>query len=191
VRTFDRVLDVLGRLGYVDGFALTPKGATLRRVYADADLLVAEAIHRGAWRGLAPAELAATVAALVYETRGGEGPPSEPPAPPTAAVGAALGDLADLQAEVHAHEEAEGLQLTRALDPGFCDLAYRWAVGEPLERVLADEEITPGDFVRVTKQLIDLLRQVAAVADDPALAAAARAAVAACSRGVVAYSGLL
>ena len=64
-------------------------------------------------------------------------------------------------------------------------------MGEPLEDVLADEEVTPGDFVRVTKQLIDLLRQVAAVAGDGALAAAARAAVDACQRGVVAYSGLL
>jgi len=43
----------------------------------------------------------------------------------------------------------------------------------------------------VTKQLIDLLRQVALVAEDPALQATARAAVDACQRGVVAYSGLL
>jgi ATP-dependent RNA helicase HelY len=191
VRTFDRVLDVLGRLGYVDGFALTDKGVTLRRIYAETDLLAAEAIERGVWRQLGPAELAACVSCLVYETRGGEGPPAEPPSPPTAAVRAALGDLAELQAEVHAHEEAQGLELTRPLDPGFADLAYRWAMGEPLEDVLADEEITPGDFVRVTKQLIDLLRQVAAVAGDGALAAAARAAVDACQRGVVAYSGLL
>jgi ATP-dependent RNA helicase HelY len=96
-----------------------------------------------------------------------------------------------VQAEVHAHEEAEGLELTRALDPGFAERIHGWASGEPLERVLADEEITPGDFVRATKQLIDLLRQVAQVADDPALAATARAAIDACERGVVAYSGLL
>jgi ATP-dependent RNA helicase HelY len=192
VKTFDRVLAVLGRLGYVDGFALTAKGQTLRRVYAEADLLVAEAIHRGTWAGLDPAELAACVSCLVYETRGGgEGPPGDPPAPPTARVRAALRDLAGLQAEVHAEEQADGLELTRALDPGFVDLAHRWASGEALEEVLADEEITPGDFVRVTKQLIDLLRQVAAVAADPALAATARAAVQACARGVVAYSGLL
>ena len=57
--------------------------------------------------------------------------------------------------------------------------------------MLAEEDITPGDFVRVTKQLIDLLRQVALVADDPAVQANARAAVDACQRGVVAYSSLL
>jgi ATP-dependent RNA helicase HelY len=182
---------VLGRLGYVDGFSLTGKGQTLRRVYAETDLVVVEALDRGVWRGLEPAELAASVSCLVYETRGSEGPPVEPPPPPTQAVRRALDALGGLQAEVHAHEQAEGLDLTRPLDAGFADLAYRWATGEPLEEVLADEEVTPGDFVRVTKQLIDLLRQVALVADDDALQATARAAVDACQRGVVAYSGLL
>ena len=191
VRTFDRVLDVLGSLGYVQGFTLTGKGQTLRRVYAETDLVVVEALHRGVWRALDPAELAACVSCLVYETRGSEGPPADPPAPPTQAVRAAVAALDDLQAEVRAHEEAEGLQLTRPLDPGFADLAYRWARGGALEQVLAEEDVTPGDFVRVTKQLIDLLRQVALVADDVAVQATARAAVDACQRGVVAYSGLL
>jgi ATP-dependent RNA helicase HelY len=57
--------------------------------------------------------------------------------------------------------------------------------------VLATEDITPGDFVRVTKQLIDLLRQVAQVADDSEIQTTARAAIDACLRGVVAYSSLL
>ena len=191
VRTFDRVLEVLGSLGYVDGFALTPKGETLRRVYAETDLVVVEAMHRGVWRGLDPAELAACVSSLVYETRGADGPPADPPAPPAQAVEAALTTLGDLQEEVHAHEQASGLTLTRQLDPGFADPAYRWARGDALEDVLATEDITPGDFVRVTKQLIDLLRQVALVADDPEIQTTARAAIDACQRGVVAYSSLL
>ena len=57
--------------------------------------------------------------------------------------------------------------------------------------MLVDDELTAGDFVRVTKQLLDLLRQIADVAVDDELAATARAAAAACQRGVVAYSGLL
>jgi ATP-dependent RNA helicase HelY len=144
------------------------------------------------WRDLDPAELAACVSSLVYEARGGpEGPPGEEAAPPTARVRAALDRLAELQDEIHSHEEAEGLELTRPLDPGFADLAHRWARGDSLDEVLAYEEITPGDFVRVTKQLIDLLRQIAQVAEDPALADTARAAVDGCQRGVVAYSGMV
>jgi ATP-dependent RNA helicase HelY len=191
VRTFDRVLEVLGSLGYVDGFALTDKGETLRRVYAETDLVVVEALHRGVWRDLDAAELAACVSSLVYETRGADGPPGDPPLAPTRAVEDALDALTDLQQEVHAHEETAGLTLTRQLDPGFADLAYRWARGDPLEDVLAAEDITPGDFVRVTKQLIDLLRQVALVAEDAKVASTARAAVEACQRGVVAFSSLV
>ncbi len=191
VRTFDRVLAVLGRLGYVEGFALTPKGQMLRRVYSEADLAVVEAIHRGVWRDLDPAELAACVSSLVYESRGEQGPPGEDVAPPTTGVRRALRALAELQDEIHGHEEAEGLELTRPLDAGFADLAYRWAAGDTLEDVLAYEVITPGDFVRVTKQLIDLLQQVAQVAEDPALAEVARRGVDACQRGVVAYSGMV
>jgi ATP-dependent RNA helicase HelY len=191
VRTFDRVLEVLGSLGYVDGFALTAKGETLRRVYAETDLVVVEALHRGVWRGLDPAELAACASSLVYETRGSDGPPGEVPVAPSRAVDEALDALTKLQEEVHAHEQAGGLSLTRELDPGFAELAYRWASGDPLEDVLATEDITPGDFVRVTKQLIDLLRQVALVAEDPEVQTTARAAVDACQRGVVAYSSLL
>ncbi|HEY2959016.1 MAG TPA: DEAD/DEAH box helicase [Actinomycetota bacterium] len=190
VRTFDRVLRVLGRLGYVDGFALTAKGETLRRVYSEADLVVVEAIHRGVWKGLDPAELAAVVSSLVYEARGGEDPQA-PTELPGERVRPALAALEELWREVHAHEDAEALDLTRGLDPGFADAAWRWASGQPLERVLADDELTAGDFVRVTKQLLDLLRQVQQVAGDDELAATARAAVDACQRGVVAYSGLL
>ncbi|HEY6710363.1 MAG TPA: RNA helicase, partial [Actinomycetota bacterium] len=186
-----RVLEVLGSLGYVDGFALTAKGETLRRVYAETDLVVVEALHRGVWRGLDPAELAASASSLVYETRGSDGPPGEVPVAPSRAVDEALDALTKLQEEVHAHEQAGGLSLTRELDPGFAELAYRWASGDPLEDVLATEDITPGDFVRVTKQLIDLLRQVALVAEDPEVQTTARAAVDACQRGVVAYSSLL
>jgi ATP-dependent RNA helicase HelY len=191
VRTFDRVLEVLGSLGYAAGFALTDKGETLRRVYAETDLVVVEAMHRGVWRGLDPPELAACVSSLVYETRGADGPPGDAPLAPTRAVTDALAALTKLQEEVHAHEEAGGLTLTRQLDPGFADPAHRWASGDPLEDVLATEDITPGDFVRVTKQLIDLLRQIALVAEDAEVQATARAAVDACQRGVVAYSSLL
>src|SRR3546814_8775385 len=44
---FDRVLDVLGQFGYVDGWALTDRGRLLTGVYHEADLVVAEAIADG------------------------------------------------------------------------------------------------------------------------------------------------
>src|SRR4029453_8164405 len=86
VRTFDRVLEVLGSLGYVDGFALTDKGEPLRRVYAETPLVGGGAMPRGVWRALGAADLPASVSSLVYEPRGADGPPGDPPVAPPRAV---------------------------------------------------------------------------------------------------------
>jgi ATP-dependent RNA helicase HelY len=190
VRTFDQVLSVLRELGYVDDFTLTPKGETLRRVYNEADLVVVEALHRGVWRDLDPAELAAVVSTLVYEPRGRE-PMAGAGLMPTLKVRQAVDALTDLEAEVQASERAAGLQLTRPLELDFAERTWRWARGDRLEDVLEDAEVSPGDFVRIMKQLIDLLRQIAVAADDEALRTQARAGVDAVLRGVVAYSSLL
>ena len=189
VRTFDQVLAVLRGLGYVEDFTLTAKGETLRRVYNEADLVVVEAVHRGVWTGLEPAELAAVVSALVYEARGRD-PGPLPAVMPTAKVKAAVNALDDLEAEVLAFERSEGLSLTRPLESDFVERTWRWARGERLDDILDEDELSPGDFVRVMKQLVDLLRQIGAVAEDPELHRTGLDAIDAVLRGVVAYSSL-
>ena len=68
-------------------------------------------------------------------------------------------------------------------------LQYRWADGARLEQVLWESDLTPGDFVRWCKQVLDMLGQLQhlGVAD---LAATARQAADAVSRSVVSYSGV-
>jgi ATP-dependent RNA helicase HelY len=51
---------------------------------------------------------------------------------------------------------------------------------------VADDDLTGGDFVRVVKQMIDVLGQIATVSPVTATRAAARRAAAAAFRGVVA-----
>ena len=60
---------VLQELGYVSDFAILPKGQALARIYGEGDLLVAEALGDGVLEGLSPAETAAVVSSLVYESR--------------------------------------------------------------------------------------------------------------------------
>ena len=68
--------------------------------------------------------------------------------------------------------------------------AHAWARGKPLEFVLGPD-LTPGDFVRAVKQLMDLLGQVAVAAGPGApVSKTARAAVDALRRGVVTYSSV-
>ncbi|HWB73248.1 MAG TPA: hypothetical protein VG452_13625, partial [Egibacteraceae bacterium] len=102
----------------------------------------------------------------------------------------AVRDCADLWRELAAGEEAAGLPVTRPLDPGFADVVWRWARGDDLDDVLAGVEVGAGDFVRDTKQVADLLRQLREVSAGRALAGTAHNAARTIVRGVVAYTGI-
>jgi ATP-dependent RNA helicase HelY len=184
-RQFDRVLQVLESWGYVSGWALTPAGDRLARLYHESDLLIAECLERGLLDGLAAPELAGLASVFSFEARRhGEAAP----ALPTRAGRERWPEIEQAGRELNAAEDAAGLPLTRRPDPGFVAIAERWASGDDLAAVLDDEEISGGDFVRNVKQLIDLLRQLGEHAAVPETAAAARAAAEALFRGVVAAS---
>jgi ATP-dependent RNA helicase HelY len=185
-RQFDRVVGVLEDLGYVDAFTLTPKGEILRRIYSEGDILVAEAIDRGLFDGLSPSEVAALLSTVVYESRDRNPPRADIP---TGALRDRYRRLSGLWADVRRLEDARQVELSRELDPGFMSTVFAWAEGKPLEDVLAVSGLVAGDFVRSCKQLLDLLRQVEAVA-GPGLARTAAAAHMAVNRSVVSYTGM-
>ena len=186
-RTFRQVCAVLDRLGYLRGDAITAEGQRLAGLYTELDLVVAECLRRGLWAGLGPAELAACVSALSFEPRRDDaGPPRLPPG----RVRDVLGAMARVWAELDELEKDNQLSFLREPDAGFAWTCYRWAKGDALQDVLDDApDVAAGDFVRWTKQVIDLLDQVAAVADGD-VAAAARSAAGSMRRGVVAYSSV-
>jgi ATP-dependent RNA helicase HelY len=186
-RRFERVLEVLQRLGCVTGWALTSKGETLARIYNESDLLVVEALEEGIFEGLDSAELAGLLSSLVYETRGPE--LDVVVLQPTRAGGRAWERLVRLWGEISSEEQLRGLELTREPDPGFSQQAYRWASGAGLEDVLGPDD-APGDFVRSTKQLIDLVRQLIDAVPEGELLESLRTCADALHRGVVAYSSL-
>jgi ATP-dependent RNA helicase HelY len=188
-RTFDRVCRVLERLGYLDGDTVAPDGQRLGRLYTELDLLAAECLRRGLWDDLTPAELAACVSALSFESRQDD---VQPPRLPTGRVPEALTATVRTWGELDQLEKDNDLSFLREPDLGFAWAAYRWARGARLESVLGESpDLTPGDFVRSVKQLIDLLDQVASAAHErDGLAATARAAIEAMRRGVIAYSAV-
>ncbi len=217
-RTFDRVCLVLERLGYLDGDTVTPDGRRLARLYSELDLLAAECMRRGLWDGLSPAELAAVASALTFTSR--QADDTHPPRLPKGRTPEVLTAMIRTWSELDQLEKDNDLSFLREPDLGFAWAAYRWARGAKLETVLDEApDLTPGDFVRAVKQLIDILDQIAAAAPlaaapraapdpatdadpaaapdpaparDPArdLSAAARSAIDAMRRGVIAYSAV-
>lgn len=189
---FERVMGVLTDAGYLQGSGedveLTIHGTTLRRIYGERDLLVAESLRRQLWNDLDAPSLAAMVAAIVYEPRRDDAPlhPRDMP-------GGAFPDA--LRATIRAHQKLREIEADHQVT-GTSDLAahlslavYRWASGRRLESVLDGHDVQAGDFVRWCKQIIDVLDQIITVGVGPIheVALDARARV---FRGVVAMSSV-
>ncbi|HSF25898.1 MAG TPA: DEAD/DEAH box helicase [Actinomycetes bacterium] len=188
-RTFDRVCAVLESLGYLAGDQVSPDGRRLASLYGELDLLAAECLRAGLWEGLTPPELAAAVSALVFESR--QPDDAATPRVPGGRVRQVLTDTVHLWARLDELEQDHGLDFLREPDVGFAWAAHRWAGGARLDAVLAEADLPAGDFVRWTKQVIDLLDQVAdAAGPDSTVRATAHRAIVALRRGVVAYSSV-
>jgi ATP-dependent RNA helicase HelY len=200
-RTFDRIRALLTERGYLaPGDApqgsedaevdVTDDGRRLSRLWGESDLLVAECLRHGIWRGLGPAELAAVASSLVYDSRRDDGGIARVPDEATEAVTRTVELWSGLQADERRHQ----LSSTREPDLGFAWPVHRWVRGDSLGTVLASArangtELSAGDFVRWCRQVVDLLDQIRAVSRDDGTSTVGRAAadaVRAIRRGVVA-----
>ena len=131
-------------------------------------------------------ECAALLSTVVYESR--ERSPSVGMLP-TEESATRYEALQKIWRHIRRTEDQHQVQLCRELDAGFATPVFHWAEGKPLDDVLAETEMAPGDFVRNCKQLVDQLRQMEEVA-EPEASGLAREARAGVLRGVVAYTGI-
>jgi ATP-dependent RNA helicase HelY len=192
-RIFDRVTEVLIRLGYLvpaqsGELELESPGRMLRRIYGERDLLVAESLRRGFWDALDPPSLAAMATTIVFEPRRDEGAVDERSLP-RGRFREAFARTSDLWAELDDLELEHELPGTQPLATGLAVAMHRWASGANLDLVLREADLAAGDFVRWTKQTIDLLDQLSIVADGE-VGRRARQALDAVRRGIVAYSSV-
>jgi ATP-dependent RNA helicase HelY len=181
-KTFDRICHVLTLLGYIEGEKLLPQGHILSKIYAESDLLLTESIRRGLLNELTPPELVSVASAMIFESRSQE---DLAPKIPTDNVANTLAAITRVWAELEDLEIEVGVKTQRSPDLGFCYMIYRWANGSSLNQVLKGSDMSVGDFVRSTKQLVDLLGQIANAAPD--LNRRCREAVKLIDRGVVTY----
>ena len=195
-RTFERIVDLLSEMDYVEfeGFGvdrepvITDEGERLAKIHSESDLLVAQCLKRGIWNELDPAELAGVASLCVFENR--KAKRGEP--------GAATDPMADameatwrIYTELVADEKRHNLPQTREPEPAFALAIHQWTAGAPLAYCMAaaneaGAELTPGDFVRWCRQVVDLLQQVAKTGYEEDIRRNARRAIDAIQRGVVA-----
>ena len=183
-----RETEVLVELDYLtsadDQAQVTEEGQLLMGLYTEADLLTALCLRSGTWDELTPAELAAVCSTLVFEARSSD---DESPKVPNGPIRAAFEDMQVMWSDIHEIEASHGLHATRMMDSGFVWPVYRWCQGNSLYSILTREDLTAGDFVRWSRQVIDLLGQISQVvpADHPLRFTASKAADLV-NRGVVA-----
>jgi ATP-dependent RNA helicase HelY len=181
-KTFDRICNVLTHLGYIEDEKPLAQGKILARIYAESDLLLTETIRSGILDSLSPPELLSVVSSMIYQSRSSE---VLAPKIPHQNVANALASIIKLWAKLEDIENEFDVKTQKEPDFGFAYISYRWASGNSLSNVLKGSDMSVGDFVRSTKQLIDLLMQIAGASD--ALRPACLEGIKKIDRGVVAY----
>jgi ATP-dependent RNA helicase HelY len=197
-RTFDRIVLLLTERGFIEkvesgDLKVTADGLLLARIYSESDLLVAECLRSGTWNGLDAAELAGVVSAVLFESRGDTPGASPVVDGATPGMRRALSQTRRSWSDIRADEQRHRLPASREPDPGFVAAIYRWVTTGDLSASLAASDasgtgspLSAGDFVRWCRQVLDLLDQVRNAAPTPALRTAAKRAIDAIRRGVVA-----
>ncbi|MDO4784471.1 MAG: DEAD/DEAH box helicase [Propionibacteriaceae bacterium] len=186
--SFDKVVAVLTELGYLVDEELTEAGRMLTRVYNELDLVACECVRRGVFDGLDAPALAAVLSCLVYESRMGR--PVRPARMPERSSEQAQSALRAVWRDVRALERAHRIDNDREPDIGFAEAAWRWASGQELAKVLSASGLPAGDFVRWTRQVIDLAGQLSQAVGPGDLRRTCRAVVASLRRGVIEYDAL-
>lgn len=184
VRELQATLDLLEHWGYTDGWSLTGKGETLRTIYSQVDLLVSEAAANGLFDGLEPAEFVALTSAFVFEPRGDVESADWPPG----LVGERAQEIDGLWKRLVGDERRAKLSESRSPEWGFATIARGWTAGMSLEELFGEDQLAAGDFVRTTRQLLDLVRQLRDT--FPSLVTVASDSVGLIDRGVVSAGGI-
>ncbi len=184
VSRFTGLRSVLAEIGYVDGWKLTDRGRSLRTLYNELDLLLAESIRSGVFDDLEPPEFAAAASLFTFETRGGD----VAPIPHAVFIQPILEQVEALHGTIIDIERSHGLDEQRQVDAGFVDVIHGWASGHDLDEIFDDDDVRAGDFVRASRQLLDLLRQIRD--GFAAHREVASASIRAIDRGIVEVGGI-
>ena len=162
-RKLRRLCRILTETGFLAHDRPTDKGLFASRIYGENTILVAEAVWLGWLEGLAPEELCAVLIMLAAEDRerGGrdrqQRGPRRYPTPAIAQTARLVRSLYFRFADMESDLDEPNL---RQPSHDYIDFAYRWAAGEPLDKIPLPPNVDIGDAIKAMKSLYSLLRQL-------------------------------
>ena len=156
------VVEVLEQFGAVSEGALQGKGRLVAGLRHENELLVAEAVWRGALAELSLPEAAAVCSALLEESRSGDPHIARGFLRSRPRIRRKLEQMAAVAETVAAAQRAHRLGMRVEVNPGFAPAVFRWASGEDdwASIVVTAFGGHEGDLIRAMRRLIDLLRQL-------------------------------
>jgi ATP-dependent RNA helicase HelY len=161
-RKLRRLSKILTETGFLASNKPTDKGLFAARIYGENTILVAEAVWLGWFEGLTPEELCAVIVMLAAEDRERRGDrqargPRRYPTPAVAQTARMIRSLYFRFADMERDLDEPNL---RSPSHNYIDFAYRWAVGEPLDRIPTPSNVDIGDAIKAMKSVYSLLRQL-------------------------------
>ena len=189
-KIFDRICEMLVELGYFielgdQQLEVSQSGSRLAMIYGERDLLVSECINKGIWNSLDAATLTSIVASLIYESRRDEEHCEY--RSPKGKFDEAFRETVAIWESLEAVGKRYRIRQTDKPDQAVSLAIFRWMNGTNLDQVLFDGDLLVGDFIRLSKQIIDLLEQISR-ASDGHLHQVSSGAIETMKRGIVAHS---
>ena len=164
-KIFKSISSILVEMMYLNTQLVpTEKGKWLSGIFSEADLLICESIESNLLDDLDLAELASILSIFLYESRYVD--QIDRVLVPTDKVRSRLMRISNIYEDIKSLEKGSALDICRNLDGGFTIPIYDWVLGVNIESILTDNEMSPGDFVRWVKQVMDLCNQLSAI-DTP------------------------
>jgi len=150
---YERKLELLRKLGYIDDKGLLPRGELASRIHTE-EIAVTELYFHGYFHECNEHEVNALCLSLVYEHRrraaaNGEQPRAAAKMPEK--IKSARGFINSL---------ARQHPFIKPLETRICHLMIAWSEGTAFEDIMAMTDIPEGDLIRAFRQVIDLLRQI-------------------------------
>jgi superfamily II RNA helicase len=156
MRLISRHLDLLDKLGYLDGDKVTSKGEIARRL-GGYELQVTELLFNGAMETLPPRAIAMVFVAMIHEERRA----ANRPWVPASMFGGTRRHIDGVMADLLQAEAKFGIDPPmKCPDWGLTPATLAWCGGMSMEELEEELSVNPGDVCRVFRMAIQLMRNV-------------------------------